>query len=97
VPELHDLERPLHHRTGVLPRNRPWVVGRVEDHHQPPPEPRPNQLDGLLAPAGGHVDDDGVDGLGRQGRPGLEVGQLGDPAGAVEQRSEGETQGGVAS
>jgi hypothetical protein len=97
VPELHDLERPLHHRAAVVPRNRPRVVGRVEDHHQPPSKLRPHQLDRLLAAAGGHVDDDRVDGLGGQGRPGLEVGKLGDPPGAVEQRSEGETQGGVAS
>jgi hypothetical protein len=73
------------------------VVGGVEDQDQAAGEAGPDQADGLLAARVGEVDDDGVDVVGGDGRPRLEGGQLGDPAGAVKQGAQGETQGGVTS
>jgi hypothetical protein len=73
------------------------VVAGVEDQDEAAVELGSDQVDGLDAARGGEVDDHGVDGLGGQGRPGLDGQELGDPAGAVEQRSEGETQRGVTS
>jgi hypothetical protein len=96
VPELHDLERALDDRVDVAAGNGRGVVGGVEDHDQAAVEARADLVDGLLAADGGEVDDHGVDALGGEGRPGLDGQELGDPAGAVEQRSEGETQRGVA-
>jgi hypothetical protein len=81
----------------VLGRDSVGVVGGVEDHHQAALEARPDQIDGLLAAGIGEVDDDGVDGVDAHLRPGLEVPEFGDPAAAVEQRAQGETQRGVAS
>jgi hypothetical protein len=92
VPQLHDLERPLDHRVGVAGRRRRRVVVGVEDQDQAAAEAGPDQVDGLLAAGGGQVDDDGVDALGGHGRPGLDVRELGDPPGAVEQGSEREAQ-----
>jgi hypothetical protein len=68
------------------------IVDRVEDQDQAALEAGPDHVDGLPAAGWREVDDDRVDGVGLQGRPGLDVDELGDPAGAVEQRSEGETQ-----
>jgi hypothetical protein len=96
VPQLDDLERPLQHRVRVVGGHRRRVVARVEDQHQAAVESRPDQVDGLLATGRGQVDDDGVDALGGHVRPGLDVQELGDPPAAVEQRSQGKTQRGVA-
>ena len=79
----------------MLAGNRRRVVGRVEDHHQAAVEAGPDQVDGQLAAGSRQVDDHGVDRLGGQGRPGLDALELGDPAAAMEQRSQGETQRGV--
>jgi hypothetical protein len=95
VPQLDDLERPLQHRVRVAGGDRRRVVVGIEDQHQAAVEARPHQVDGLPAAGGGQVDDHGVDALGGHVRPGLDVQELGDPAGAVEQRSKGETQRGV--
>jgi hypothetical protein len=92
VPQLHDLERPLDHRVGVVGRHPRRVVVRVENQDQAAVEARPDQLDGLPATGGGQVDHDRVDALGGHGRPGLDVLELGDPPGAVEQGSEREAQ-----
>ena len=73
------------------------IVAGVEDQDEAAVEGGPDQVDGLGAAWGGEVDDHGVDGVGGKGRPGLDGQELGDPAGAVEQRSEGETQRGVTS
>jgi hypothetical protein len=97
VPQLDDLERPLHHRVRVPGGDGRRVVVRVEDQHQATVEAGPDEVDGLLAAGGGQVDDDGVDPLGGHGRPVLDVLDLGDLAGAVEQRSKREPQRGVAS
>jgi hypothetical protein len=97
VPELDDLERALDDGTGVAGGDGGGVVGGVEDQDQAAVEARPHQVDGLLAAGNGEVDDDGVDGVGGHRRPGVEVPQLGDPAGAVQKRSQGEAQRGIAS
>jgi hypothetical protein len=96
VPELDDLERALDDRTGVMGGDGGRVVAGVEDQDQAPVEAGADEVDGLAAPWVGEVDDDGVDGLSGQRRPGLDGQELGDPATAVEQRSEGKTQRGVA-
>jgi hypothetical protein len=96
MPQLDDLERPLDHRAGVVGGNRRRVVVGLQDQDQAAVEAGPDQVDGLLTPRDGEVDDHGVDVVGGQGRPGLDAGELGDPAGAVEQGSQGETQRGVA-
>jgi hypothetical protein len=92
VPQLDDLERPLDHHVRVAGGHRRRVVVRVEDQDQTAAEAGSDHLDSLLAAGGGQVDDDGVDALGGHGRPGLDVGELGDPPGAVEQGSEREAQ-----
>jgi hypothetical protein len=97
MPQLDDLERTLDDRAGVVGGDGRAVVIRLKDHDQAAGEAGPDQVDGLLAPRDGKVDDHGVDVLGGQRRPGLDGWELGDPAGAVEQRSKGETQRGVAS
>jgi hypothetical protein len=97
VPELDDLERPLDDRAVVVGGDGGGVVAGVEDQDEAAVEAGSDQVDGLGAAGGWEVDDDGVDGLGLQRRPGLDGQELGDPAAAVEQRSEGETQRGVTS
>jgi hypothetical protein len=87
VPELDDLEGALDDGACVVAGDGPGVVGGVEDHHQAAVEAGPDQVDGLLAARSRQVDDDDVDALGGQGRPGLDALELGDPATAVEQRS----------
>ena len=79
----------------MVGRDAAGVVDRVEDQDQTALEAGPDQVDGLLAAGRWEVDDDRVDGVGLQRRPGLDVDELSDPASAVEQRSEGETQRGV--
>jgi hypothetical protein len=97
VPQLHDLERALDHRARVVGRDRRGIVVGLQDQDQAAVEAGSDQVDGLLAAGNGEVDDHGVDVVGGQVRPGLDAGELGDPAGAMEQRSKGETQRGVAS
>jgi hypothetical protein len=96
VPQLDDLERALDDRAAAVGGDGGGVVGGFEDQDQAALEAGPDQVDGLLAAGNGEVDDDGVDVVGGQLGPGLEGRELGDPAGAVEQRSQGETQRGVA-
>ena len=72
------------------------IVAGVEDQDKAAVEAGTDEVDGLAAPRVREVDDDGVDGLGGQRRPGLDGQELGDPATAVEQRSKGKTQRGVA-
>jgi hypothetical protein len=96
VPELDDLEGALDDRVGVVGGGGGGVVGGVEDDDQAAVEAGADLVDGLLAADGGELDDDGVDVVGGEGAPGLDGEQLGDPAGAVEQGSEGETQRRVA-
>jgi hypothetical protein len=97
VPQLDDLERALEDRALVAGGDGGGVVGGVEDQDQAAVEARPHQVDGLLAAGTREVDDDGVDGLGGHGRPGVDVAELGDPAGAVQERSQGQAQRGIAS
>jgi hypothetical protein len=73
------------------------TVGGVEDQDETAVEARPHQLDGLPAGRIGEVDDDGVDGVGGHRRPGLDVLKVGDPAGALQERTQREAQRGVAS
>jgi len=96
VPQLDDLERPLDDRAGMVGGDGRGVVVGLQDQDKAAVETGPDQVDGLLAPGNGEVDDHGVDVVGGQVGPGLDTRELGDPAGAVEQRSEGETQRGVA-
>jgi len=96
VPELDDLEGALDDRTGLVGGNGGGVVAGVEDQDKAAVEAGTDEVDGLAAPRVREVDDDGVDGLGGQRRPGLDGQELGDPAAAMEQRSEGKTQRGVA-
>ncbi|HEX2159304.1 MAG TPA: hypothetical protein VHS79_20350 [Actinomycetes bacterium] len=84
MPQLNDLERALENRTLVMGRDRGRIVAGVKDEHQAAVEVGADQVDGLGAPRGREVDDDGVDGVGGQCRPGLDGQELGDPAGAVE-------------
>jgi hypothetical protein len=95
VPQLDDLERAPDDGTVVTGRDGGGIVARVQDQDEAAVEAGSDQVDGLGAAGGREVDDDRVDGLGGQCRPGLDGQELGDPAGAVEQRSEGETQRGV--
>jgi hypothetical protein len=96
VPELDDLERALHDRAVVASRDGCGVVVWVEDHDQAAREAGPHLFDGLLASGDGKVDDHGVDPLGRHCRPGLDAQELGDQTRAMEQRSQGEAQRGLA-
>ncbi len=84
MPQLNDLERALKNRTVVMGRDRGGIVAGVQDEHEAPVEVGADQVDGLSAAWGREIDDDGVDGLGGQSRPGLDGQELGDSAGAVE-------------
>jgi hypothetical protein len=79
----------------MVRRDRRRIVARVQDQHEAAGKLRPDQINCLGAALGREVDDDGVDGVGGQCRPGLDGEELGDLASAVEQRSEGQTQRGV--
>jgi hypothetical protein len=92
MPQLDDLERSLEDGALVAGRDGGGIVAGVEDQDEAAVEVGSDQLDGLGSAWGREVDDDGVHRVGGQAGPGLEGEQLGDPAGAVEQRSQGETQ-----
>jgi hypothetical protein len=95
MPELDDLERAPDDGAVVMGRDGGGIVAGVQNQDETAAEAGSDQVDGLGAAGDGEVDDDGVDRLGGQCRPGLDGQELGDPAGAVEQRSKGETQRGV--
>jgi hypothetical protein len=97
VPQLNNLEGALDDRAPPVRRDGGRVVGWLEDQDEAAVEAGSDEVDGLLAAGYGEVDDHRVDVVGGQGRPRLEGGELGDAAGAVEQRSQGEAQRGVAS
>ena len=97
MPQLNDLERALEDGAVMVGRDGGGIVAGVEDQDEAAVEMGPDQVDGLGSAWGREVDDDSVHRVGGQGGPALDGEELGDPAGAVEQRSEGETQRGVAS